>query len=77
MFVPGGTMNIDQKVLENLSKMIRKNSSIDSTHLRLKVSEGNAVLEGSVPKWEMKCLLEDIVAHHPAVRIIRNFLTVQ
>lgn len=69
-------MNYDKVVFDKISKMIRKNRSIDSSKLKLTVLSGSAVLEGSVPEWRMKFLLEDIVAKNPAVQIIRNFLTV-
>jgi hypothetical protein len=70
-------MNYDKIVFDKISQLIRRNRSIDASKLRLKVSGGSAVLEGSVPEWRMKFLLEDIVAKHPAVQIIRNLLTIQ
>jgi osmotically-inducible protein OsmY len=70
-------MNHDKVIFEKISKMIRRNRAIDTSKLKLTVLSGNAILEGSVPEWSMKCMLEDIVANHPAVRIIRNLLTIQ
>lgn len=70
-------MNCDKVIFDKISKMILRNSAIDSSKLKLKVSGGSAFLEGSVPSLNMKFLLEDIVANHPAVQIIRNFLTIQ
>jgi osmotically-inducible protein OsmY len=72
-----GIERTDAELYEDICEALMRRDDVDSSDVTVAVREAAVTLEGSVPRRDMRYLIEDLAAAHPAVRDVDNRIRVR
>ena len=74
---PKGYRRNDERIIEDISERLSQHPEVDASDIEVKVTEGTAVLTGTVPERRMKRMAEDVAEQCSGVNDVRNELRVK